>query len=69
MQIERKISNKKKKKKKKLKKKKNKKNDETNNIRGKKTVISAADSKDKDLLNHTNEELMIAMDTAAIVKG
>ena len=33
------------------------------------TVISAADSKVKVLLIPTNEELMIATDTAAIVKG
>ena len=42
---------------------------EANNTRGKETVISAADSKVKVLLIPTNEELMIAMDTAAIVKG
>ena len=40
---------------------------EANNVRGKETVISAADSKVKVLLIPTNEELMIAMDTAAIV--
>lgn len=40
---------------------------EANNVRGKETVISAADSKVKVLLVPTNEELMIAMDTAAIV--
>ena len=40
-----------------------------NDIRGKEAVISAADSKVKVLLIPTNEELMIAMDTAAIVKG
>ena len=39
-----------------------------NDVRGKETVISAADSKVKILLIPTNEELMIAMDTAAIVK-
>ena len=39
-----------------------------NDVRGKETVISAADSKVKVLLIPTNEELMIAMDTAAIVK-
>jgi acetate kinase len=39
-----------------------------NNTRGKETVISAADSKVKVLLIPTNEELMIAMDTASIVK-
>ena len=42
---------------------------EANNVRGKEVVISAADSKVKGLLIPTNEELMIAMDTAAIVKG
>ena len=41
---------------------------EANNVRGKETVISAADSKVKVLLIPTNEELMIAMDTAALVK-
>ncbi len=40
-----------------------------NNVRGRETVISAADSRVKVLLIPTNEELMIAMDTAAIVKG
>jgi len=40
---------------------------EANKVRGKETVISAADSKVKVLLIPTNEELMIAMDTAAIV--
>ena len=39
---------------------------EANNVRGKETVISAADSKVKVLLIPTNEELMIAMDTAAL---
>ena len=38
-----------------------------NKVRGKETVISAADSKVKVLLIPTDEELMIAMDTAAIV--
>ncbi len=42
---------------------------EANNVRGRETVISAPDSKVKVLLIPTNEELMIAMDTAAIVKG
>lgn len=42
---------------------------EANNVRGKETVISAADSKVKVLLIPTNEELMIAMDTAEIVKA
>ena len=40
-----------------------------NDVRGKETVISSADSKVKVLLIPTNEELMIATDTAAIVKG
>ena len=40
-----------------------------NDVRGKETVISAADSKVKVLLIPTNEELMIAMDTASIVSG
>ena len=40
-----------------------------NNVRGKETVISAADSKVKVLLIPTNEELMIALDTAHIVSG
>ena len=44
--------------------------DETaNNVRGKEAVISAADSRVKVLLIPTNEELMIAMDTASIVSG
>ena len=42
---------------------------EANNVRGKEAVISAPDSPVKVLLIPTNEELMIAMDTAAIVKG
>ena len=40
-----------------------------NNVRGKEAVISAADSKVKVLLIPTDEELMIAMDTAEIVNG
>ena len=40
-----------------------------NKVRGEEAVISAADSKVKVLLIPTNEELMIAMDTAAIVNG
>jgi len=40
---------------------------EANNVRGKEAVISAADSKVKVLLIPTNEELMIAKDTAEIV--
>ena len=43
--------------------------EKANDIRGEEAVISAADSKVKVLLIPTNEELMIAMDTAAIVKG
>ena len=42
---------------------------EKNKVRGKEAVISAVDSKVKVLLIPTNEELMIAMDTASIVKG
>ena len=41
---------------------------QANNIRGKEAVISAPDSKVKVLLIPTNEELMIAKDTAALVK-
>ena len=41
---------------------------EANKARGKETVISAPDSRVKVLLIPTNEELMIAMDTASIVK-
>ena len=41
---------------------------DANNLRGKEAVISAADSKVKVLLIPTNEELMIAQDTAALVK-
>ena len=40
---------------------------EKNNVRGKECVISADDSKVKVLLIPTNEELMIAMDTLALV--
>ncbi len=40
---------------------------EANNVRGKETVISTADSKVKVLLIPTDEELMIALDTAEIV--
>ena len=39
-----------------------------NNVRGKETVISTPDSKVKVLLIPTNEELMIAIDTAALAK-
>ncbi len=42
---------------------------EANNTRGKETVISTADSKVKVLLIPTDEELVIAQDTAALVKG
>ena len=43
--------------------------DETaNDVRGKEIVISAANSKVKVLLIPTNEELMIAIDTAALAK-
>ena len=42
---------------------------DANNVRGKETEISAADSPVKVLLIPTNEELMIAMDTASIVSG
>ena len=41
--------------------------EEANNVRGKETVVSAVDSKVKVLLIPTDEELMIAKDTAAIV--
>jgi len=42
--------------------------DEANDVRGKNTVISAADSKVKVMLIPTNEELAIARDTLALVK-
>lgn len=42
--------------------------DEANNVRGEKAVISAPDSKVKVMLIPTNEELMIARDTAELVK-
>ncbi len=42
--------------------------DDANDVRGKEAVISAADSKVKVLLIPTNEELMIAIDTAALAK-
>ena len=42
---------------------------EKNNVRGKNTEISAADSKVKVLLIPTNEELMIARDTLRLVTG
>lgn len=41
---------------------------EKNNVRGKETVLSADDSPAKILLIPTNEELMIALDTAKLVK-
>ncbi len=41
--------------------------EDANNIRGKEAVISAPDSKVQVLLIPTNEELMIAMDTAELV--
>ena len=43
--------------------------EDANKVRGEERVISAPDSKVTVLLIPTNEELMIAMDTAAIVKG
>jgi len=42
--------------------------EDANKVRGEERVISAVDSKVKVLLIPTNEELMIAMDTAALVK-
>ena len=42
--------------------------DAANDVRGKEAVISAADSKVKVLLIPTNEELMIAIDTAELAK-
>lgn len=42
--------------------------EEANKVRGKETVISTADSKVKILLIPTNEELVIARDTVALVK-
>ena len=42
--------------------------EDANKVRGEERVISAADSKVKVLLIPTNEELMIAMDTAALVQ-
>lgn len=43
--------------------------EEKNNVRGKETIISTDDSKVKVLVVPTNEELMIARDTKAIVDG
>ena len=40
---------------------------DANNVRGKEAIISAIDSKVKVLLIPTNEELMIALETAALV--
>ena len=42
---------------------------EKNKVRGQEIDVSAADAKVRVLVIPTNEELMIAMDTAAIVKG
>ena len=42
--------------------------DEANDVRGKKTVISSPDSKVKVMLIPTNEELMIARETARLLK-
>ena len=42
--------------------------EDANKVRGEERVISAADSKVRVLLIPTNEELMIAMDTASLVK-
>ena len=42
---------------------------EKNKVRGEEAVVSADDSKVKIFIIPTNEELMIAMDTASIVKG
>ena len=43
--------------------------EEKNKVRGQEIDVSAADAKVRVLVIPTNEELMIAMDTAAIVKG
>lgn len=43
--------------------------DDANNVRGKEAVVSAVDSKVKVLLIPTDEELMIAKDTAALING
>ena len=40
---------------------------DANSVRGKEAIISAIDSKVKVLLIPTNEELMIALETAALV--
>ena len=42
---------------------------EKNKVRGKEADVSADDAKVRVLVIPTNEELMIAMDTAALVKG
>ena len=41
---------------------------EKNNVRGKETIISTDDSPNKILLIPTNEELVIALDTARLVR-
>ena len=41
---------------------------EKNNVRGKETIISTDDSPNKILLIPTNEELVIALDTACLVQ-
>ena len=43
--------------------------EDANNVRGEERVISATDSKVKVLLIPTNEELMIAQDTAELVNA
>ena len=42
--------------------------EDANNVRGKEAIISAVESKVKVLLIPTDEELMIARDTAALVR-
>ena len=42
--------------------------EDANNVRGKEAIISAVESKVKVLLVPTDEELMIAKDTAALVR-
>ena len=44
-------------------------NPEANNVRGKETILSTPDSKVTVMLVPTNEELMIAQDTATLVNG
>ena len=41
---------------------------EKNNVRGKEAIISTDDSPNKILLIPTNEELVIALDTARLVR-